>query len=146
MQDLRVDCGIVSLADRTAEDILRKGCEQEEHKCFSSGLIGPTEFSRLALLMDVSGMGAIGTGFKLLAGESQEGPWVISFPLELESAMRLMDSRERREVALLWAESEDVAGVEPDGGFEQLLGGIAGFLGAHQSPFALHVVQLPGNE
>jgi hypothetical protein len=96
----------------------------------------------LALLAEVMGIGERGEvirEFSLLAGESQESPWVISFPEGLMSRVTELSEGDVGAVARRWAESGEMAGSATQDALGEYLRGLAAFARHSDGPYALYV-------
>ena len=77
--------------------------------------------------------------FDLLASESEEGPWVLSFPVELSNRMAQLTLQEIKDVCLKWAQIEEFYGMADPEELEAYLSGLGNFFNSNSCPYCLLV-------
>ena len=130
---------IFSLYGTDADEILRHEKRGPELECFRARSIGPRELSRLAEVLDLAGYETAIQYFSLLAGESQEPPWVISIPESLTRKITAMDATEATEVASIWARTSELSGAFHAHDLHTYLDDLRAFMGRNNGPFVLFV-------
>jgi hypothetical protein len=134
---------LVALGGLEPDDLLGVDPGRLDRPSLWLGQLGPLE---LAVLADLLGLDrdAIGRRFSLLAGESQESPWVVSFPDELAAALAGLDEPVALSLAGRWADHLTTSGVDAGELLARLTSLVAGVTG----PLVLHIVtgEEPGND
>jgi hypothetical protein len=101
--------------------------------------MGPLELALLAEVMGIGDRGEVIREFSLLAGESQESPWVISFPEGLMSRVSELSEGDVEAVARRWAEAgEHAAGANLDA-LQAFLKALVAFARHSDGPYALYI-------
>lgn len=132
--------GVFSLAEIPAEDLLWDQRPWHSRPHYRGPLIGPTELAHLAVTLGTGGFAATIAGFSLLAGESQDVPWVISIPADLIEAVAALDDSDIVATARMWAQRDDLSGRFSVEDLEHYLAGAGAFLRDTPGPHALRVV------
>jgi len=138
MMDIMI--GIFSLAETPAEDLLWDQLPWNARSHYRGSLIGPTELAHLAVILGIGSFEAIIAGFSLVAGESQDMPWVISLPEDLIEAITVLDDTDIVATARMWAQRHELANRFSVSELEQYLTGAGGFLRDTPGPHVLRVV------
>lgn len=130
---------VFSLAQVTADELRWAQEPRRHYRCHRATSIGPLELARLAEVLGLGRSDVLVREFSLLAGESQESPWVVSFPGELMSRISGLSEGEARTVARCWAAAREFAdGGSPDV-LQAYLTGLGEFARASDGPYALYV-------
>lgn len=101
--------------------------------------LGPIQLARLGEVLGIGGYDTVIQGFSLLAGESQESPWVIAFPEELASAVASLGSGEVEGIGTRWAHAEDMPSEVSPEELKTYLEALRSLLVDHAGPFVLYV-------
>lgn len=134
---------LCSLTDGTADELRWTERATTVWPCVGIGELGPRELSRLGPPLGIGSAAQLLTGFTLLAGESQESPWVISVPQDLARALAAVDGALIEPLAAAMALDAEDAGARPASRLVEQLDRVVGFLREHAGPFALHVELQP---
>lgn len=137
---MRIECSLCSIAESSADALLKARGEISSSDCFPMGSLGPTELSSLIAVLDFEGNAQASIDFTLLAGESQSGPWVVSLPEQLEAAVTAMDRDERVEVAKIWGREAEMGQGRTAGDLVDFLEGLGDYLRSNRAPFAIYIV------
>ncbi len=131
--------GIFSIAESCADELLwnRRPWATLDH--FRGLPIGPMELADLAALLGIGNYERLIGGFSLLAGESQDMPWVISLPLDLVEAVSSLNDHDIAAAARLWALRGDMTSRFTNTDLEQYLKGAGLFLSSCPGPHVLLV-------
>ncbi len=100
---------VVSLDGGSAWDLLWAKDRGASLPHLRARSIGPIQLARLSELLGLGNLEAALRGFSLLAGESQESPWVVSFPEPLARALVGLAPEGLEDVASRWARAEDMS-------------------------------------
>ena len=84
-------------------------------------------------------------GFSLLAGESQQGPWVVSIPADLVAAIAALEESQLAALADRWARPDELANATTAGARAAYVRELGRFLRAHEGPFALYIDEATGD-
>jgi hypothetical protein len=101
--------------------------------------LGPIQLARLGEVLGVGSYDTVIQGFSLLAGESQESPWVIAFPEELASAVASLGSGEVEGIGTRWANAEGMPSEISPEELKTYLEALRSLLVGHAGPFVLYV-------
>ncbi len=129
---------LCSLADITADD-LRYSRTTGPRPRLEITPAGPPELALLGRLLGAGDDQAILRGFRLLAGESQEPPWVIGVPEELRDLLASIGENALPRLADAWATALQ---AEPTSTLD-ILRGIRDLAVTGPGPLALHVTGRP---
>ena len=102
---MRVVTHLVALGERTAEGLL---LAEEPGRVFPTCpalSLSPLDLARLGEILGAGDHDSLLGQFKLLAGESQEPPWVVSLPGALVRALRTMAPGDEPTTAAEWVEA-----------------------------------------
>ena len=132
---------VYSLAGISAEEI--RWSEQQRtraphHRAHDVGL---QDLGRLAGLLGVGTGSDLVGGFSLLAGESQQGPWVVSIPADLLAAVAALEEDQMDALAARWAHPDELSNVTTAGARAAYVRELWRFLRAHEGPFVLYIHQ-----
>jgi hypothetical protein len=130
---------LFSLARVTADELRWSEEPWRNSPCFRATRIGPLQLARLAEVLGIGRHGEVLREFSLLAGESQESPWVVSFPQELMSRVGALGEAEAGEVALCWAAAFGPAADATSEALLEYLKGLGKFARTTEGPYALYV-------
>lgn len=128
---------VFSLAGTSADELRWAGSPRRLRPHFAARDIGPRELARLAGLLDIESPATLAGGFSLLAGESQQSPWVVSVPDVIVEGIAVLAEQEIEPLANRWAHPES-QGSSPVV-LADYLRGLSRFLGQHEGPFALYI-------
>jgi hypothetical protein len=130
---------VFSLARVSADELRWTEEPWRRHTCHRAASVGPLELARLAEVMGIGDRGEVIREFSLLAGESQESPWVVSFPQEMMSRIGALGEGQAGEIAQRWAAAcEPSAGATPEALLEYLTS-LGSFARDSEGPYALYV-------
>lgn len=138
MMDVMI--GIFSLAETSAEDLMWDQLPWKSRPHYQGPQIGPTELAHLAVTLGTGEFEATIAGFSLLAGESQDLPWVISIPGDLIEAIASLDDNDIVATARMWTQRDDLASRFSVEELEHYLAGAGGFMRDTLGPHILRVV------
>ncbi len=134
--------GIFSISGTSAEDLLwdRRPWQTLPH--YRGPAIGPMELAHLAVVLEIGDYEASITGFSLLAGESQETPWVIGLPANLAEAIASLDEHDITGAAGMWMQRGDLGDRFSLDELERYLAGAIEFLRDTSGPYVLRVAAI----
>lgn len=128
---------VFSLARVTADELRWAEEPWRLHPCHRASSIGPLELAALAEVMGIGDRREVIREFSLLAGESQESPWVVSCPEELMLRIGALGEGEVAAMAVGWAAA---CGPVADANFlVEYLEGLGAFARHSEGPYALYV-------
>jgi hypothetical protein len=132
---------VYSLARVTADDLRWAEEPWRNLACHRATEIGPLQLAQLAELLGIGTHREMIRDFSLLAGESQEGPWVVSLPSELMSRVGELTGAEARDVALRWSVACQPSTGGTPGTLFEYLDGLGAFARDNVEPYALYIRQ-----
>ena len=97
---------VVALAGASAWDLLWSKDRGAALPHLRARSIGPIQLARLGEVLGLGDPDTLIRSFSLLAGESQESPWVISIPETLTTAVASLRTEAIEGVASRWAGAE----------------------------------------
>jgi hypothetical protein len=139
LDGLEAATDVVSLDSGSARDLLWSTDLGAAMPRLRARSIGPIQLARLGELLGLGDFDTLIRGFSLLAGESQESPWVISIPEALIEAVASLGETERGEVAWRWVRADDMPDVLTPERLQTYLAGLPGLLDSAAGPFVLFV-------
>jgi len=104
--------------------------------------IKPLDLAHLGEVLGLGSHDSILGEFSLLAGESQEAPWVVSLPPELVFALRNIGRGDWESVAARWGQVDEVGEEYTPNDLLRFLGRAAGFLEEAGDPVVLYVTTI----
>ena len=131
---------LYSLEELTADDLRwqREPTDGRPHVTCSP--IGPRELALLAELLGCGDHHNLLAHMRLLAGESQESPWVVAIPERVASAIGRIRGGEMAFRSAQWRAASELTSAFETHRLEQLLSEMVRFLQSHEGPFAMLVV------
>lgn len=130
---------VFSLAQVTADELRWSEQPWRHHSCYRASSVGPPELARLADALGVGDATEVIREFSLLAGESQESPWVVSLPSELMARISQLSGSDARAVARRWAARCEFASDASAFELRVYLTGLVDFVRRSDGPYALYV-------
>lgn len=134
---------LVSLAGRTADQLRWAERPWQSWPNVTLGSLGPRELVRLGPALGAGDPDELILDCSLLAGESQDSPWVVSLPPTLVAGLEAVAPAATEAVAARWVlDDELAAGRDP----RELLGSFArmvSFVQSQEGPFVLYVRRVP---
>jgi len=127
---------LVSLGDRDPQHVLSSDVEAPT---FQSKGIGIVELSQLGELLGAGDSIELSRQFDLIAGEEDEGPWLLTIPEALLSSLQTAMDGTLESVAPKWARIEEFGGHAEVDVLMDYLKGARAFLTENEGPFALSI-------
>lgn len=130
---------VFSLAGISADEL--RWCDDPRGRFphLSAHDVGPQPLARLAGLLGIGDAASLVGGFSLLAGESQQSPWVVSIPPEVAEGVAALDDDEIEPLANRWRHPDELATALPPAMLADYLRGLSRFLRGHEGPFVLYI-------
>jgi hypothetical protein len=135
---------VYSLAGTSADELRWSDDPRTRYRHHRAHDVGPQELARLAALLGVGTAADLVGGFSLLAGESQQSPWVVSIPAVLLAGVAALDEGEIEPLANRWRLPDELATAVAPAALAEYLRGLSRFLRSHDGPFALYVHEVTG--
>jgi hypothetical protein len=131
---------VFSLAHVGAEELRWAQRPRDRFPCVSARAIGPNDLARLGEVLGAGPAEALLAGFRFLAGESQEPPWVVAMPRDLVDRLNdLRDGEMARPVAQ-WAKVlDDVGGAHSSESLRSYLRRLLDFVTRYGGPYVLYI-------
>ncbi len=127
---------VFSLQHTTAGDLVWRADGTEHGPACPLGGVGPVELACLGEALGLGDADSIRSGFSLLAGESQESPWVVSLPQDLGAAVACVEDHRVADAATRWAEQIGSPRIAP-ADWKALLGRLARYCRSTAGPWVL---------
>jgi len=130
---------VVSLDGGSAWDLLWSKDRGAALPHLRARSIGPLQLARLGELLGLGEPDTLIRSFSLLAGESQESPWVISIPEALTTAVASLGPEAIEGVASRWAGAEDMSATVSAVALQDYLERLRGLHAGSAGPLVLLV-------
>jgi hypothetical protein len=137
---------LFSLEDVSADDLRWAKEPWDAHPCCPAFSIRPQELARLGEILDAGTYEDLLGGFSLVAGESQEPPWVVSLPPALVAALRTIAPDDSHSFAARWGLIDEVIENQPVENLVQFLDRMVDFLGYGRDPIVLFIARRTAND
>jgi hypothetical protein len=130
---------VFSLSRVTAEELRWAERPRERFSCVRAASIGPKELAQLGEGLDVGSFEAVLSGFRFLAGESQEPPWVVSIPDVLVDRLHDLGDQDVISICAEWNEALTADAAHSRESLTAYLDRLIGFVNGREGPYALYV-------
>jgi hypothetical protein len=127
------------LKEVSADDLRWAKEPWSRYQSCSAYSIRPQELAHAGELLGLGTHEELLRGFSLIAGESQEPPWVVSLPATLVAALRAVGPDETESLAARWGLVDEVGGVQPVESLIRFLAEVVGFLENNSDPIVLYI-------
>jgi hypothetical protein len=131
---------VFSLTHVGAEELRWAQRPRDRYPCVPAHAIGPKELARLGEVLGAGPAEALLAGFRFLAGESQEPPWVVAMPPVLVDQLHDLGDEEIALTVAEWAKVfDDVGKAHSSESLRGYARRLRGFVNQHHGPFALYI-------
>jgi hypothetical protein len=129
---------LCSLGETTADE-LRWSRGEPGCPCLEITPVGPPALGALGQLLEAGAETEIVGEFRLLAGESQEPPWVLGLPTALTPALAAIEEHDVGRLADAWAATLEPGAALTSADAHRILRDLLRFAGGHPGPLCVLV-------